>query len=288
MNLKELLQHFTIELQDIYGAEEVSSIFYITTDHISGFSRAVTILKGAELLSEQQESAYLKVLARLKTGKPIQYILEETVFYGLPFKVTPAVLIPRPETEELVEWVIESSALAEVTGSSLRIIDIGTGSGCIAVSLKKYLPLSEVSALDVSKEAIEVASGNASLNQVDVNFIEADIREFSTRQKFDVIVSNPPYITEKEEEQMHHNVLDHEPHMALFVPNEKPLLFYEAIADFASVSLSDMGLLFFEINEHYGKEMIDMLRSKSFINIELKKDMQGKDRMIKCQRAIAL
>lgn len=285
MNLKELLQHFTIQLQDIYGTEEVSSIFYITADHISGFSRADTILKGSQALSEEQEAAYLKVLEALKAGKPIQYILGETVFYGLPFKVSPAVLIPRPETEELVEWVIESSSLADVTGSSLRIIDIGTGTGCIAISLKKNLPFSEVSALDVSKDAIDIASTNASLNQIDINFIKADIREFTTRQKFDVIVSNPPYITEKEEEQMHDNVLDHEPHLALFVPNEKPLMFYEAIADFAWVSLSDMGLLFFEINEHYAKETMEMLTAKSFINIELRKDMQGKDRMIKCALA---
>ncbi|TKC57721.1 peptide chain release factor N(5)-glutamine methyltransferase [Pedobacter hiemivivus] len=285
MNLKELLQHFTIQLQDIYGAEEVSSIFYITADHISGFSRADTILKGSQVLSEQQETAYLKVLEGLKAGKPIQYILGETVFYGLPFKVSPAVLIPRPETEELVEWVIDCCSLADITGSSLRIIDIGTGSGCIAISLKKNLPLSEVFALDVSEDAIDIASGNLALNQVDINFIKADIREFTTNQKFDVIVSNPPYITEKEEEQMQNNVLDHEPHLALFVPNEKPLMFYEAIADFAWVSLSDMGLLFFEINEHYAKETMEMLAAKSFINIELRKDMQGKDRMIKCERA---
>jgi release factor glutamine methyltransferase len=285
MNLKELLQHFTIQLQDIYGTEEVSSIFYITADHISGFSRTDAILKGSALLSEEQETAYLKVLAALKAGKPIQYILGETVFYGLPFKVSSAVLIPRPETEELVEWVIECSSLTDITGSSLRIIDIGTGSGCIAISLKKNLPLSQVFALDVSEEAIDIASANSSLNQVGISFIKADIREFTTTQKFDVIISNPPYITEKEEEQMHDNVLDHEPHLALFVPNEKPLMFYEAIADFAWVSLSDMGLLFFEINEHYAKETMEMLAAKSFINIELRKDMQGKDRMIKCERA---
>ena len=285
MNLKELLQHFTIQLQDIYGTAEVSSIFYITADHISGFSRSDTILKGSALLSGEQEAPYLKVLEALKAGKPIQYILGETVFYGLPFKVSPAVLIPRPETEELVEWVIESNSLADVTGSSLRIIDIGTGSGCIAISLKKNLPLSQVFALDISEDAIDISVANSSLNQVDINFIKADIREFTTKQKFDVIVSNPPYITEKEEEEMHGNVLDHEPHLALFVPNEKPLMFYEAIADFAWVSLSDMGLLFFEINEHYAKETMEMLAAKSFINIELRKDMQGKDRMIKCALA---
>lgn len=285
MNLKEVLQHFTLELQDIYGAEEVSSIFCIAADHISGYSRGDIILKGHVVISEQQKDAYLKVLNALKAGKPIQYIIGETMFYGLPFKLSPAVLIPRPETEELVEWVIQNSSLAEVTGSALRIIDIGTGSGCIAISLKKNLPLSQVFALDVSKEAIDIASGNAALNQLDIDFIKADILKYSTHQKFDVIVSNPPYITEKEEAEMHDNVLDHEPHLALFVPNETPLLFYEAIADFAWVTLSDMGLLFFEINEHYAKETIEMLMAKSFINIELRKDMQGKDRMIKCERA---
>jgi release factor glutamine methyltransferase len=282
MNLKGLLQHFTIQLRDIYDAEEAASIFYIVAGHTSGFSRADVLLKGTEELLAPDETACLKALAELKTGKPVQYVLGETVFYGLPFKVNPSVLIPRPETEELVEWVMESCALADATGSALRMMDIGTGSGCIAISLKKNLALAEVFAMDVAEAAIETASANAALNEVAIHFIKADIREYTSPEKFDVIVSNPPYITLKEKEQMHDNVLAHEPHLALFVPNENPLVFYEAIADFAWATLSDMGLLFFEINEHLGKETVELLTAKSFSNIELRKDMQGKDRMIKC------
>jgi len=285
MKLKDLAEHFNATLDKIYEAEEAHAIFLVAINSVLNYSRADYLLKKNEVVNGSDLVKLQDIATELKLGKPIQYILGETVFYGLPFKVSPAVLIPRPETEELVDWAIECSELADVTGSSLRIIDIGTGSGCIAVSLKKNLPAAEVFALDVSEAAIEVASANATLNQVAINFIKADIRTFNTEQKFDLIISNPPYITPGEKEQMHKNVLVHEPHLALFVTHEKPLEFYEAIADFAWVSLSDMGLLFFEINEYLAKETIEMLKAKSFINIELRKDMQGKDRMIKCELA---
>jgi len=286
MKLKDLAEGYSKGLNDIYGAEEPHALFLVAIDHVLGYSRADFLLKKDEVITGAQLDRLQKIEAELKTGKPLQYIIGETEFYGLRFKVNPAVLIPRPETEELVEWVIQSSALADATGSSLRIIDIGTGTGCIAISIKKNLLAAEVFALDVSEEAITIAASNAALNQADINFINADIRSFNTSQKFDVIVSNPPYITDREKEDMHENVLAHEPHLALFVANEKPLEFYESIADFAWVTLSDMGLLFFEINEHLGKETVEMLRAKSFTNIELKKDMQGKDRMIKCRKAV--
>ena len=285
MKLKDLAEHFNATLDKIYEAEEAHAIFLVAINSVLNYSRADYLLKKNEVVNGSDLVKLQDIATELKLGKPIQYILGETVFYGLPFKVSPAVLIPRPETEELVDWAIECSELADVTGSSLRIIDIGTGSGCIAVSLKKNLPAAEVFALDVSEAAIEVASANATLNQVAINFIKADIRTFNTEQKFDLIISNPPYITPGEKEQMHKNVLVHEPHLALFVTHEKPLEFYEAIADFAWVSLSDMGLLFFEINEYLAKETIEMLKAKSFINIELRKDIQGKDRMIKCELA---
>jgi release factor glutamine methyltransferase len=285
MKLQDLAREFKDELHDIYGHDEAESIFLIAIQSVLQYKRADYLLKKDESLSAEHLAKLQNVLSELKTGKPLQYILGETVFYGFPFKVNAAVLIPRPETEELVEWIIESAELADVTGAGLRILDVGTGSGCIAVSLQKSLPNCKVSALDISKEAIETASINASLNEADIKFIHADIRTFATEKKFDLIVSNPPYITQREKEEMHDNVLEHEPHLALFVADEKPLEFYEAIADFAWLSLSDMGLLFFEINEHLGQETIDMLSSKSFINIELRKDMQGKDRMIKCEKA---
>lgn len=285
MKLQDLAGQFKRSLHEIYGNDEAESIFLVALQAVLQYKRADYLLKKDELVAAKPLAQLQNILAELETGKPLQYILGETVFYGLPFKVSSAVLIPRPETEELVEWVIESSELADVTGSSLRILDIGTGSGCIAVSLKKAMPNAKVSALDVSQEAIDIAGSNATLNEADINLIKADIRTFSTSQKFDVIVSNPPYITNQEKEAMHNNVLNHEPHLALFVTDEKPLEFYESIADFAWLTLSDMGLLFFEINEHLGKETVEMLSSKSFINIELKKDMQGKDRMIKCEKA---
>lgn len=285
MKLKDLAGRFADSLGEIYGPDEAHAIFLVAIGSVLQYSRADYLLKKEEKLQEGPVIRLQNILTELQSGKPVQYVIGETFFYGLPFKVSPSVLIPRPETEELVEWVIESSALATATGSGLRIIDIGTGSGCIAVSLKKNLPATEVSALDISEAAIDVASANAALNQVDIHFIEADIRDFVTLQKFDVIVSNPPYITLREKEQMQDHVLDHEPHLALFVPNEKPLVFYEAVADFAWATLSNFGLLFFEINADLGKETVEMLAVKSFINIELRKDMQGKDRMIKCQRA---
>lgn len=286
MKLKDAAEVFSKGLTEVYGAEEAHALFLIALNKVSGYSRTDFLMKKEETLPAGQTEKLEAVLAELNTGRPLQYILGETEFYGLRFKVGPAVLIPRPETEELVEWVIKNGALADATGSVLRIIDIGTGSGCIAVSLKKNLPHSEVSALDVSEEAIKIASANAADNQTTVNFINADIRSFSTKQKFDIIVSNPPYITAREKKEMHQNVLAHEPHLALFVANEKPLEFYESIADFAWLCLSDMGLLFFEINEHLAKETIEMLQAKSFINIELRKDMQGKDRTIKCEKAV--
>lgn len=286
MRLKDLAVQFSNSLSSTYGKQEADAIFLLVIDQLLKYTRSDYLRNKEEVIPEHQLKELLDTESQLITGRPLQYVLGETIFYGLPFKVNPAVLIPRPETEELVEWVLEQAMLTEISGGAMRIIDIGTGSGCIAVSLKKNLPHSEVTALDVSTEALATAASNATLNQVEVNFIHADIRAFTTAQKFDVIVSNPPYITMDEQQAMHENVLSHEPHLALFVANERPLEFYEVIADFAWKNLSDFGYLFFEINEHLGKETIEMLTIKSFINITLKKDMQGKDRMICCQKRI--
>jgi release factor glutamine methyltransferase len=280
--------HFNAALRGIYGKEEAQAIFLIALDHVLQYKRADFLLKKAEKLSAVPLVELQKILLELQSGKPVQQVIGETVFYGLPFKVSPAVLIPRPETEELVEWILESTGLDQATGSRLRLIDIGTGSGCMAVSLKKHLPSAEVFALDISEDALEVAKANALLNKVSIDFIQADIRQYGSAQRFDVVLSNPPYITLGEKKEMANHVLDHEPHLALFVPDERPLVFYEAIADFAWNSLSDMGLLFFEINEHLAKETIEMLQAKSFTNMELKKDMQGKDRMIKCSKGMVV
>lgn len=262
---------------------------------ITGFSKAK--IKGFPELefSEEQIKKLEDILDQLKTGKPVQYILGTTEFYGLPFKVNPAVLIPRPETEELVEWALASVGSGQLAVGSkkfavggsqlaaLHILDIGTGSGCIAISLKKNLPGANVSAIDISPEALATAKENAELNEVNVNFIEADILNNSEIEtpNSEIIISNPPYVTLHDKTQMHSNVTDFEPHTALFVPENDPLIFYKAIAEFAVKNLAPGGLLFFEINESYGAETVELLKDKGFVNIELRKDMSGRDRMIR-------
>jgi len=224
----------------------------------------------------------INALELLKQQKPIQYIIGETEFYGLPFKVNESVLIPRPETEELVEWVLKHADSNE----SINILDIGTGSGCIAISLAKNLPNAKVYALDVSAKALKTAKKNADLNEVNVEFIEVDILKngdgvLGADVKFDIIVSNPPYVREQEKDMMKPNVLENEPHLALFVKDENPLLFYEAITKYASKNLARVGQLFFEINEYLGSDMITLLQDNNFRNIESKQDIFKKDRMIK-------
>lgn len=238
-----------------------------------------------EILTGEKLSILEKVLIALASGKPIQYVLGEAHFYGLNFKVDESVLIPRPETEELVQWVIESANDHIDNNQDINILDVGTGSGCIAIALKKNLLHSKVDALDIAADSLKIAEQNATLNQVQVNFIEMDILHAPIEVRiapYHIIVSNPPYIKTDEQADMHANVLAHEPHRALFVSNEQPLLFYEAIADFALLNLIKHGLLFFEINAALGQEAIDLLKYKGFNNIELRKDMQGNDRMIRC------
>lgn len=279
MNLKELEQHFVTALYSLYGADEAKSLFYIIAEHSDKWSRSYILMHGDREIEAERVKNYQHILEELKTGKPLQYIFSETLFYGLTFRVNPAVLIPRPETEELVDWILDV-----VQGDHPKhILDIGTGSGCIAISLKNKLRATVVSALDVSKAALAVAAENAALNNLDVHFIAADILNYEGQERYDLIVSNPPYIKEDERAEMHLNVLEHEPHLALFVTNEAPLVFYEAIADFALAHLTTNGRLFFEINEYLGQETAGMLKAKGYHSIALKQDMQGKDRMIYCR-----
>lgn len=277
MNLSQLLHHFKEELKDVYEEEEVKSIFSISVEHLLQLRRSQLMLNWEKEAEPETLRSFLAVLEGLKAQKPIQYLLGEAFFYGSVFKVNEAVLIPRPETEELVDWILEEKAPSTV------VIDFGTGTGCIAISLKKHLKDASVTAVDISEEAIRTASENALINQTEVSFLHADILTFQSETKFDIIVSNPPYITEKERAEMQQNVLAHEPHLALFVTNERPLVFYEAVADFALGNLQENGSLFFEINEYLAKETIQMLKDKSFVFIELRKDMQGKDRMIRAR-----
>jgi release factor glutamine methyltransferase len=285
--IKEVFINFKQQLTPLYTPQETEALTLMVLTEITGSSKAVIkAFPEQELTLTQQEEANT-ILTQLKTGKPLQYILGYTEFYGLKFLVNPAVLIPRPETEELVEWAISSWPLT--VGSSQfavgNILDIGTGSGCIAVSLKKNLANVTVSAMDISQEALITAKENAQLNEVDVNFIEADILNFEIDiPKSKIIISNPPYVTLVDKQQMHTNVTDFEPHTALFVPEDDPLLFYRAIADFALGNLIDNGLLFFEINESLGRETAKILKNKGFKNIELRQDMNGRDRMIRAEK----
>lgn len=275
MNLSQLLHRFKEELKDVYEEEEVKSIFFISVEHLLQLRRSQLMLNWEKEPEPETLASFFRILEGLKAQKPIQYLLGEAFFYGSAFKVNEAVLIPRPETEELVDWILEEKMPAP------SVIDFGTGTGCIAISLKKHLKDASVTAVDISEEAIRTASENALINQTEVSFVHADILTFQSETKFDIIVSNPPYITEKERAEMQQNVLAHEPHLALFVTDERPLVFYEAVADFALGNLKESGSLFFEINEYMSKETIQMLRDKSFVFIELRKDMQGKDRMIR-------
>lgn len=302
VTVKDVFDDYKRTLSDFYDTGEVETITLMAVCEVSGFSNAKIKAFPEFELSEQQEKRLQEILAKLKTGEPIQYVLGKTEFYGLPFFVNPAVLIPRPETEELVEWVISSVGSLQLAvgngewavGSGQwavgHVLDIGTGSGCIAISLKKHLPGAKVSAIDISVEALKIAKENARLNDVDIDFIEADILHLTSPFAFSLspltsiyslIISNPPYVTLHDKTKMHTNVTDFEPHTALFVPEDDPLVFYKAIADFAAKNLAPGGLLFFEINESYGSEIVKLLREKGFKNIELRKDMSGRDRMVR-------
>jgi release factor glutamine methyltransferase len=284
MRLKDIQNIFHKELDTIYGKEEVDSFFYLLTEEFLEMKRLAFSLQPEFTITKEEEQPLFEALSKLKREQPIQYILGKTEFYGLPFKVNEHTLIPRPETEELVSWV---SSQKTKNNNQQTILDIGTGTGCIAISLAKNLPNAEVYGLDVSKEAIEVAKENAKLNDTKVTFLESDILNRDHWNlvfkdlKFGTIVSNPPYVRNLEKAEMKNNVLQNEPHLALFVEDDNPLLFYKAITEFASKYLKKDGLLYFEINQYLGKEMIGLLETNNFRNIELKKDVFGNDRMIK-------
>ncbi|WP_432411462.1 peptide chain release factor N(5)-glutamine methyltransferase [Rasiella sp. SM2506] len=293
MNLKQLKSNFTKTLSELYPSEEIQSFFNWLAEHYLGYSRFEVSIKGEEEISEVVEAKFSEALQRLQNHEPIQYILGETEFYGLPFKVTPDTLIPRPETEELVEWIVLDSQEIQETplkphASHLTpdtFLDVGTGTGCIAISLAKHIKEAKVSAIDISAAALKIASENATMNEVTVNFIHADILKTTTlSQHYDVMVSNPPYVRALEKEHMQPNVLQHEPEAALFVSNEDPLLFYRTIATLAKTHLTPNGALYFEINEYLSEEMQIMLSDEGFDEIELKKDVFGKYRMLKCRR----
>ena len=284
MTINNIKNLFLNELLNLYPKQEIESFFNLLTEAFLDLKRVDIILDPNKEIVNEVEQKYNSALAKLKKEIPIQYIIGTTEFYGLPFTVNENVLIPRPETEELVSLILQNSKLKTQNSKDLTILDIGTGSGCIAIALAKNLPNAKIWALDVSEKAIEIAKQNAKLNDVDVQFLNENILNLKQLPKnFDVIVSNPPYVRELEKQEINNNVLNHEPHLALFVKDNDPLLFYDKIADIAKENLTKNGELYFEINQSLGKETVALLKQKGFQNIELKRDIFGKDRMIKAE-----
>ncbi|MFV0536967.1 MAG: peptide chain release factor N(5)-glutamine methyltransferase [Dysgonomonas sp.] len=276
--MRKITLHIKESLIAYYPESEISGFTRIIIEHITSKSYHQTLLSEEEPTLDQQQKIE-SIIQRLKEHEPIQYILGETEFFGLPFRVNRDVLIPRPETEELVELILK-----ENDRIGLSILDIGTGSGAIAVALTKHMENSNVSAWDISSKALDVAVMNAKTNSTAVSFKEVDaLSEYPLDKKFDIIVSNPPYVLENEKASIEQNVLDYEPHQALFVPNNDPLLFYKRIADIALNLLNPQGKLYFEINQAKGKEVVDMLKDRGFSNIALFQDLSKKDRMVRSQ-----
>ena len=273
--VSNIIPYYIKQLNGIVQEREIISLAYISIDFLLGYNRSDCIIHSDKDITSEVSDRIKEIIADLKTNKPIQHIIGETEFYELKFKVNEHTLIPRPETEELVKWILQH----EFTSA----LDIGTGSGCIAIALRKNKS-AEISAIDVSESALLVAKENAKINEVEINFLLQDILKTTALPKVDVIVSNPPYVLDKEKEIMLDNVLNNEPHLALFVPDNNPLLFYKKIAELAFTSLSKNGLLFFEINERFGKQTVAMLNAIGFVDIELKKDINDKDRMIKAKK----
>jgi len=283
MFLKEFRNHFNNQLSTIFPQTEIDSFFFLLIEKELDLQRIDLVLNHQLHISEEKFNYLYNSLSRLKSQEPIQYILGETEFYGLPLKVTKDTLIPRPETEELVDWILNETQekREKKKDKILSILEIGTGTGCIPIALAKNFPKAIITATDISSEALKIATHNAKLNTVEINFIEQDfLIAKNLSQQFDIIVSNPPYVRELEKSEIQPNVLENEPHLALFVDNNNPLIFYSKIADLAKKHLSEKGVLYFEINQYLGKETVKMLSEKGFIT-ELKKDLFGNDRMTK-------
>ena len=278
--MKQLINYITSELRGFFPEEELHEIAYWIVEESTGMTRTEILFgcKDTKKIVNEQEIQH--ILQKLRAHEPIQYVFGHTQWMGLDLSVTPATLIPRPETAELVEWILQ---LADKT-QPLKVLDIGTGSGCIALALKKHAPIWSVTGLDISPEALEVAQQNALSNHLEVNWLQADILSPIAHNQLpiaNIIVSNPPYICDSEKQDMQARVLDYEPHSALFVPDDDPLLFYRQIAQlFSQKGEAEKGLLFFEINEAYGNEVCAMLRVMGYTDVQLKNDMYGKPRMV--------
>ena len=286
MNIKKFRDYFNKTLKKIYPTSEIDTFLFLLLEEYLNFKRIDVVLKSNFEISPEDLILLKSSTKLLEQEIPIQYILGKTEFYGFPFILNEHVLIPRPETEELITSILEKVLKTKTFHTNakekqLKILDIGTGSGCIPISLKKSLPFAEITAIDVSNEALTIAKKNTVLNKVDINLTQQDIlNTTSLNQLYDVIVSNPPYVRESEKKEIKNNVLNNEPHMALFVKDNNPLVFYNKIAELAKNHLSENGTLFFEINQYLGKETVELIKLKGFNKIQLKKDIFGRDRII--------
>jgi release factor glutamine methyltransferase len=279
MLLREVKNIFHTELDPLYPKEEINSFFSLLIEHYLNLEQFALALQPDLIVSKEKEIPLFEALSRLKLKEPIQYIIGYSHFMEMDFTVSKDVLIPRPETEELVWWILDDCQ--KNPNQPLKILDIGTGSGCIAISLAKNLNKAEVFALDISEDALEIAKSNALLNGVEITCINKNILVDKLDSMFDIIISNPPYVRELEKKDMNENVLDHEPAQALFVTDEDPLVFYKKITSISSKHLIKGGALFFEINQYLGKETEQLLKDHDFSEIELRKDMFGNNRMLK-------
>jgi len=282
--LKDFELLFQQELTSIYDKDEVKALFLFTVEEMFGLKRGTYPLKKEDIVTEKDAERFDEILRELKKNKPIQYIFNKATFYGESFEVNESVLIPRPETEELVDLILKQHSAQ----AGLHIMDIGTGSGCIPIILSKYLPSAQVTSMDISKEAIATARKNAGQLNAPVQFINADIFEWDyifSEQQYDIIVSNPPYITPQEKASMQQNVLAFEPELALFIEDSAPLIFYDVISSFALKHLAPQGDLYFEINQYLGPQTKELIEKKGFRPVKLLKDINGADRMIHAKKS---
>ena len=283
MTVNEYKKRFLDALPPFYDDMERLNLFYISMETVMGFSRPDAVLNAEMEITAAKQHELEDLLSRLQQNEPIQYITGKACFFGYDFNVSPATLIPRPETEELTAWILEE--MRTLPEKRWRVLDIGTGSGCIPITLKKEFPLAEVTGLDFSSQALRVAEENARALNTEVAFVQHDILKTQSLEAYDIIVSNPPYVRNQEKEEINKNVLEHEPHTALFVDDADPLVFYRKISELASKSLTEDGLLFFEINQYLGTETAALV-SHYFREVELRKDFMENDRLLKASAHI--
>ena len=281
MNISLAYRQLTAQLFEIYDSREAANIADLVIEHVTGQRKIERIVYKDLPVNEDQQKQLEKIAGELLLHRPVQYVLGEAWFMSMKLSVNESVLIPRPETEELVGWIVKD---IKQSGNELSILDIGTGSGCIAIALKKKIPAATVSAIDISGDALQIALSNSIQQNAAVDFFSADFlneEEWKRLSKYDIIVSNPPYIKQSERAAMKDNVVEHEPHLALFVPDKDPLLFYRKIAKFTQKHLNHGGSVYVEINEDSGKQVTELFEKQGFDDVIRRKDMQGKDRMIK-------